>query len=106
MFHRLEKKIVVTIVLVLLSLPMFAQNISEIAKSDPLIITGAVGTQNTYRYSSGGNGYGSPLSNVIYANLNICLYGFNMPFSLYYSNADLSFNHPQLSFNTRLRVDL
>ena len=99
MFHRLEKKIVVTIVLVLLSLPMFAQNISEIAKSDPLIITGAVGTQNTYRYSSGGNGYGSPLSNVIYANLNICLYGFNMPFSLYYSNADLSFNHPQLSFN-------
>ena len=29
-----------------------AQNISEIAKSDPLIISGAVGTQNTYRYSS------------------------------------------------------
>lgn len=99
MFHRLIKKIVVTIVLVLLSQPMFAQNISEIAKSDPLIITGAVGTQNTYRYSSGSNGIGSPLSNVIYANLNICLYGFNMPFSLYYSNADLNFNHPQLSFN-------
>ena len=99
MFHRLIKKIVVTNVLVLLSQPMFSQNISEIAKSDPLIITGAVGTQNTYRYSSVGNGYGSPLSNVIYANLNICLYGFNMPFSLYYSNADLNFNHPQLSFN-------
>ena len=99
MFHRLIKKIVVTIVLVLLSQPMFSQNISEIAKSDPLIITGAVGTQNTYRYSSVGNGYGSPFSNVIYANLNICLYGFNMPFSLYYSNADLNFNHPQLSFN-------
>lgn len=99
MFHRLIKKIVFTIVLFLLSQPMFAQNISEIAKSDPLIITGAVGTQNTYRYSSGSNGIGSPLSNVIYANLNICLYGFNMPFSLYYSNADLNFNHPQLSFN-------
>ena len=99
MFHRLIKIIVVTNVLVLLSQPMFSQNISEIAKSDPLIITGAVGTQNTYRYSSVGNGYGSPLSNVIYANLNICLYGFNMPFSLYYSNADLNFNHPQLSFN-------
>ena len=99
MFHRLIKKIVVTIVLVLLSQPMFAQNISEIAKSDPLIISGAVGTQNTYRYSSGSNGIGSPLSNVVYANLNICLYGFNIPFSLYYSNADLNFNHPQLSFN-------
>ena len=34
--------------------------ISTIAKSDPLIITGAVGTQNTYRYSSAGNGYASP----------------------------------------------
>ena len=42
MFHRLIKKIVVTIVLVLLSQPMFSQNISEIAKSDPLIISGAV----------------------------------------------------------------
>ena len=99
MFHRLINKIVVTIVLVLMSQPMFAQNISEIAKSDPLIISGAVGTQNTYRYSSGSNGFGSPLSNVIYANLNISLYGFNMPFSLYYSNDDLNFNHPQLSFN-------
>ena len=99
MFHRLMNKIVVTIVLVLMSQPMFAQNISEIAKSDPLIISGAVGTQNTYRYSSGSNGFGSPLSNVIYANLNISLYGFNMPFSLYYSNDDLNFNHPQLSFN-------
>lgn len=99
MFHRFIKKIVVAIVFALLSQLMFAQNISEIAKSDPLIISGAVGTQNTYRYSSGGNGYGSPLSSVIYANLNICLYGFNMPFSLHYSNDNLKFNYPQLSFN-------
>lgn len=76
-----------------------AQNISEIAKSDPLIISGAVGTQNTYRYSSVGNGYSSPLSNTIYANLNISIYGFNMPFSLFYSNDNLDFNYPQISFN-------
>lgn len=73
--HRLIRKVIAAIVFALLSQPMFAQNISEIAKSDPLIISGAVGTQNTYRYSSHGNGYGSPLSNVIYANLNICVYG-------------------------------
>ena len=99
MFHRLIKKIVVAIALVLFSQPMFSQNISEIAKSDPLIISGAVGTQNTYRYSSEGSGYGSPLNSVVYANLNISLYGFNMPFSLYYSNDNVNFNHPQLSFN-------
>lgn len=76
-----------------------AQNISDIAKSDPLIITGAVGTQNTYHYSSVGDGYASPLSNSVYANLNISLYGFNMPFSLSYTNSNLSFNYPHLSFN-------
>lgn len=99
MIHSSVKKIYITIFLVLLSNTMFAQNIAEIAKSDPLIISGAVGTQNTYRYSSEGYGYGSPFSNVVYANLNFCIYGFNMPFSLHYSNDNLNFNYPQLSFN-------
>lgn len=76
-----------------------AQNISEIANSDPLIITGAVGTQNTYHYTSSGNGYASPWNNVVYANLDISLYGISMPFSFYYSNDNTSFSYPQLSFN-------
>ncbi len=76
-----------------------AQNISEIAKSDPLVITGSVGTQNTYHYSSMGYSYRSPLSNSIYANLNIAIYGFNMPFSLHYTNDNLSFSYPHLSMN-------
>lgn len=85
--------------LAVLSGTMHAQNISEIAKSNPLVITGAVGTNNTYRYSSVGNGYSSPMSNTVYANLNISLYGFSMPFSLYYSNDNLDFTYPQISFN-------
>lgn len=76
-----------------------AQNITEIAKSDPLIITGSVGTQNTYFHSSAGNAYASPLSNTLFLNLNISLYGFSMPFSLYYSNNNLDFNYPHISFN-------
>lgn len=76
-----------------------AQDISQIGKSDPLVITGAVGTQNTYRYTSGGRASGSPLSNMIYANLNVSVYGISMPFSLYYSNDNLAFNYPQLSLN-------
>ena len=96
---RTIKQVLVLAVTVMLSNVVHAQNISEIAKSDPLIISGAVGTQNTYRYSSVGNGYSSPLSNTIYANLNISIYGFNMPFSLFYSNDNLDFNYPQISFN-------
>lgn len=84
-----------------LTLPavVHAQNISDIAKSDPLIITGAVGTQNTYHYSSVGDGYASPLSNTVYANLDISIYGISMPFSFYYTNNNTSFSYPQISFN-------
>lgn len=76
----------------------YSQDISQIAKSDPLIITGAVGTQNAYYHSSSG-GFASPLSNSVYANLNISFYGFSMPFSFYYSNSDLNFSYPRFSFN-------
>jgi len=78
---------------------LHAQNISEIAKSDPLIITGAVGTQNTWHHSSVGDGYSSPFSSAVYANLNVSVYGFNMPVSLYFTNDNMDFNYPRLSFN-------
>lgn len=41
----------------------------------------------------------SPLSNSVFANLNINVYGFSIPFSLYFSNDNLNFNYPQFSFN-------
>ena len=82
-----------------LALPLAAQDISQIAKSDPLIISGAVGTRNTYYHSSGSMNYSSPLSNMVYANLNLSVYGFSMPFSFYFSNDNLDFNYPHYSFN-------
>ena len=74
-------------------------SIATIAKSDPLIITGAVGTQNTYYHSSVGSGYRSPWANSLYANLNISVYGISMPFAFYYSNNNSSFSFPHLSFH-------
>jgi len=85
------------------ALPSAAQDISQIAQSDPLVITGAVGTNNTYYHSSIGSGYQSPLSNSFYLNLNISIYGFSMPFSLYYTNDNMDFNYPHLSFNLNPR---
>lgn len=79
--------------------PAQAQDIQQIGKSDPLIITGSIGTQNTYYHSSMGTGYMSPLSNTVFANLNVSIYGFSMPFSLYYSNDNMDFSYPQISFN-------
>ncbi len=73
--------------------------ISTIAKSDPLIISGAIGTQNTYYYSSVGYGYRSPWSNTFYANLDIQLYGISMPFAFYYGNNNSSWSFPHISFH-------
>ena len=81
------------------SLTLGQNTISNIAKSDPLISTGAIGTNNTYYHSSVGDGYRSPWGNSVYANLNISLYGISMPFAFYYSNNNSSFNYPHFSFH-------
>ncbi|MBR6647855.1 MAG: hypothetical protein IKL29_00550, partial [Bacteroidaceae bacterium] len=64
--------------------------IEDPRKKDPLIITGALGTQSTLYYSSGGSS-ASPLNYSMYANLNVNLYGYNMPFAFYYSSNNYSF---------------
>ncbi|MBR6121680.1 MAG: hypothetical protein IKQ05_04740 [Prevotella sp.] len=95
---------IIYIIMLLCPLGMGAQSltqnsISTIAKSDPLIITGAIGTQNTYYNSSVGAGYRSPWSNTLSANLNIQLYGISMPFAFFYSNNNRSFSFPHFSFH-------
>ncbi|MBQ8543397.1 MAG: hypothetical protein IJ436_07985 [Bacteroidaceae bacterium] len=72
--------------------------IEDPRKKDPLIITGALGTQSTLYYSSGGS-FASPLNYSMYANMNVNLYGYNMPFAFYYSCNNYSFSHPQFAFN-------
>lgn len=86
-------------VVAFLATATLAQNISEIAKADPLIISGAIGTRNTYRYSTVGTPYASPMSNALFMDLNISVYGLSMPFSLYYTNDNLDFAYPQLSLS-------
>ena len=81
------------------SITLGQNTISNIAKSDPLIITGAIGTQHTYYYASVGGGYRSPWGNSFYVNLNISLYGISMPFAFYYSNNNSSWNFPHISFH-------
>ena len=95
---RASKAICVLMFVALLPCQLAAQNIEQIKNADPLVITGAVGTKNTYRYTSGKD-YASPLNSTIYANLNINVYGFAMPFSLYYVNNNFQFNYPLLSFS-------
>lgn len=99
--RALYRKILITAAALLMVCrpAVHAQDISQIAKSDPLVMTGAIGTNNTYFYSSMGGFGANPLSNSVYANLNISLYGLSMPFSFFYANNNTSFSYPQFSFN-------
>ncbi|MBO5748752.1 MAG: hypothetical protein J6R48_07050 [Muribaculaceae bacterium] len=96
---RLKQAMFAVLMLVGTTLNAVAFDIATIAQSDPLVITGSVGTQNTYYHSSAGSGYSSPFSSSIYANLNINVYGVAMPFSFYYNTDNVSFSYPQFSFN-------
>lgn len=99
MKKRLKLAIMTGLIVMGVAFRASAFDIATIAQSDPLIITGSVGTQNTYYHSSSGSGYSSPFSSSIYANMNINVYGISMPFSFYYNFDNVSFSHPQFSFN-------
>lgn len=96
---KLRQAIIATLMVMGVTFNASAFDIATIAQSAPLVITGSVGTQNTYYHSSSGSGYSSPFSSSIYANMNINLYGIAMPFSFYYNTDNVSFSHPQFSFN-------
>ena len=94
------KAIVIAIAIAGGAVTAHAQDIAQIAKSDPLIITGAVGTNNTFYHSSMGSSFATPFSSTFYASMNISVYGFSMPFSVYYAtNGNFSFSYPHFSFN-------
>ena len=72
--------------------------IEDPRKKDPLVVTGSLGLQSALYYSSGGS-YASPFNYSMYANMNVNLYGYNMPFAFYYSANNYSFSYPQFTFN-------
>lgn len=74
------------------------ETVKTIRQSDPLIITGAIGTQSTF-YHSSTTAMASPFSTSLYGNLNISIYGVSMPFSFYYASDNSQFSYPQFSFN-------
>lgn len=74
------------------------QDFSQIRSSDPLKITGSIGTQNTFFTSSNGLGYRSPFSNNLFMNLNFSVYGFDVPLAFYYANNNSGFTHPFVQF--------
>ncbi len=75
-----------------------SQDLSNIAKEKPVTISGSIGTSNSFYTTSSATNYRAPFSNNFYANLNLALYGIDIPFSFYYSNNNKGFSHPFLNY--------
>ncbi len=75
-----------------------AQDLSGIGGRTPLTITGSIGTNNTWYHSSNPYQHRSPLSNTLFANLNLDFYGMQVPLSFHFSNNNRDFSHPFARF--------
>lgn len=70
---------------------------NQIKSSDPLTMSGSVGTNLGVSYNSNNTKYNStPFTGTLFANLNFNIYSFNLPFSFYFVNNTTSFSHPQM----------
>src|SRR5690606_29019245 len=77
---------------------LYGQDLSRTRSADPMQITGSAGMQNLFFSSSNGLGYRRPLSNTFLINLNISVYGFDMPLALCFANHTRGFSHHPVQF--------
>lgn len=69
--------------------------IDKIKNSDPLTISGNVGTSLGVSYNSNNTTTATPFTGSIFANLRLNIYSFSLPFSFYFVNNTTSFSYPQ-----------
>lgn len=71
-----------------------AQNLGNLAKEKPVVINGDLSMQEMLYNANGIKARNPSSAFVASANLNLSVYGFQMPFSFSYANTGNSFNQP------------
>lgn len=98
MMRKIYTVLLITITLFLF-LPVKGQikeRYNEIKNSDPLTMSGSVGTNLALSYSSINSRTATPFTGSFFANFNFNIYSFSLPFSFYFVNNTCSFSHPQV----------
>ncbi|MDH5379966.1 MAG: hypothetical protein OEW75_03890 [Cyclobacteriaceae bacterium] len=80
--------------MVLCCAPLFAQDLDAIGKENPLTVSGGVSVNQMLYAASGIESRRDPYSFYTAGNLNLNLYGWNVPLSFSYSNQQTSFHQP------------
>lgn len=92
------QKWIYSVLILLTTVTISAQDLSNIKDSNPFKISGVVGTSNTLHFSNRTAIYRDPVSFNAFASLNVSVYDFDIPFSFYFTNRNLSFSHPFIHF--------
>lgn len=75
-----------------------AQDLTSQRGRAPLTISDSIGANNTVCHSTSPFQIRSPLSNSLFANLNIDFYGLQIPLTFHFSNNSRDFSHPFARF--------
>lgn len=78
---------------------VFSQNLETIGKEKPIKISGGVSLSQIGYAASGISSRRDPYSYFATGNLNVSLYGWNVPLSFSYSNQGVSFQQPFNQFS-------
>lgn len=73
----------------------YAQQIDGLLKKKPLKLSGGIGVNQTLYVSDGVDDRFNPYTYSIVGNVNVSVFGFNLPFSFSYSNQNLGYKTPQ-----------
>ena len=87
-----------------LPLTSTAQNSEQQTITDPLTVSGTVGTQITSSWNNADLHYNSPFSAIAYANTTFNIYGISVPMSLNFINVNaqqFKFSEPSFTINFR-----
>jgi len=87
------------LLLVITTLPSYAQDLSNIGKAKPLTIDGGISLNQIYSHSDVASNLRKPYSYTLAANLNFALYGWSIPVSAVYSNQNWSYQQPFNQFS-------
>lgn len=78
--------------------PSISQDFSNLKGSKPFKLTGSIGTNNSLNISNRSVFNRDPLAMSMYANLNLSVYDYEIPFSFYFTNRNTNFSHPFIHF--------
>lgn len=78
----------------LISYDGYCQDLAAIGSEKPVAITGSFSNTNIFYHSFGMDARRDPFSYFLSGSLNIALYGWDIPFSINYSNQQTTFYQP------------